>query len=330
MDNFIKLEEISDNAIANVRADQEAATTTEEYKALYANIELKGVLTPVVLRELPDDQKEEQKAKYGIVDGHLRFHAVKELHNRYPKDKKWNTIFAVISKNKIEDRIYSLIANFSRVNMTESEKAEIVHQMSQENAVDENGNIIYMTGKNKDKPKKKSQTEIAENLGVTPQYISKLLLLYNAEIKNKANEEASLESKYFELKDNKNICKLENIKTDIESAVESITTHLSDLDNVDNAMKAADAVKEAKKILAEIEAEIKNNPVVVDKLSEDRNSKIITNINDKIQKKEAKLAKYHDQLQGEKNQKKIDTLNEKINKMNADIEKLNKEKDMII
>lgn len=326
----IKLEEISNKAIINVRENKKDINDNKEYNALCENIELNGVLTPVILRKLSEEQQKKYKAVYGIIDGNLRFQAVCNLHKKYPNDKKWNSIFAVVSKNEIEDRMYGLIANFSKVEMEEIEKAEIVFEMLQEDALDVNGKPILMTGGNKNKHKKISQAEVGKRLGISSKYVSKLLLLYKKQVINKNNEEASLESKYFELKDDKYTCKLENIKTDIESAVKSITTHLSDLDNVDNAMKAADAVKEAKKILAEIEAEIKNNPVVVDKLSEDRNSKIITNINDKIQKKEAKLAKYHDQLQGEKNQKKIDALNEKINKMNADIEKLNKEKDVII
>ena len=74
---MIKLEEINEDVIDSIRSVDK---NSEGYKILAISIQKDGQLYPITVRKLTADEKKltGDKFKYGIIDGHHRFHIAKD------------------------------------------------------------------------------------------------------------------------------------------------------------------------------------------------------------------------------------------------------------
>ena len=202
----IPLSKISNTAFANIRNEEyrteaEKRKQEKERKALKQSILLKGQLVPILVKRLADDERErfvEEAGEshgyvYGVVDGHIRYDVIREIAEEQETPRP--TILA--SELDPDDaspaglREIMMIGNFSSVNMTQEEKAELVYPALYD--LDENGiaKVVDDTDKKGNprqdrngntkkvrKCKEVSLSAFAKKLGVTHAYIKKLCNIY--------------------------------------------------------------------------------------------------------------------------------------------------------
>lgn len=317
----IRTDQIDPVAISNVRLCQDDTEKSEEYKALCNNIEKKGVLQPILVRMLSNENSEQdtEKIRYGIIDGHLRFQAVQSLSKKYPKIKKWNKIPCVVVNAAIDDRMCGLILNFSKVDMSAFEKGKIIYELSQQQAKDVDGSPIPMQGKKKGEYKKISQKDIALQLGITPARVSQLLKFYEAEI-SKTDDSAlyapdKLPVSYFKMNEDSIILKDVKVEDDIIEAVSSIEKIV----DADSALRACQEVKNAKKMLAVIEQELIHSELVQKIINNQKNNKRKTVLENRLHNKKKELEAIDDDA---KHAKKRGIVQDKIRLIEKQIEEL--------
>ncbi|WP_427112723.1 ParB N-terminal domain-containing protein [Megasphaera sueciensis] len=334
--NKIKLTDIDANAINNVRKNQKKTMGTAEFKAMKDSIEKSGVVQPIILRLLKNIGMENTEKKYGIIDGNLRFQIVSKLYEE-TKDKKWSKIFAIIDDDDIDDRLIGLISNFSRVDMTEYEKGEIIDEFTKKPVTDENGKEIYMTGRNKGKVKTMSQKEIAVILGITPARVTQLHNVYKAGLEEKKDKPISNEGKYLIWgNDNTISFNQKEVEDNFVEAVDSILKHLKNLNEVEDSFKANESIKAIKDILSEVEMELKQNSAFQDAKKKEREERERKNkieiLDNQVTKKQEKMEAKKLQLKNipvskqagrrKKLEDDIQTLDEKIKGMQLEKEQL--------
>ena len=119
----INLTEIDPNAItvANLRE----VTEDEKFNLLCEQIKSEGQRNPIVVRELLEGESTQPEAKYGILDGHHRFSALKTLN--------FETVncIKVKSDNKTEDLIKAATYNLSHKNLEMWEIGKILVDLQQ-------------------------------------------------------------------------------------------------------------------------------------------------------------------------------------------------------
>lgn len=108
---MVKLSEIDSEAISSIRKIKKK---TSAYKILKYAIEQDGQVNPIVIRALTEDELNNSVsgAKYGIIDGHHRFHIA--------KDNGKESILAEIdtsSQSDYRDMELALRLNVANINM---------------------------------------------------------------------------------------------------------------------------------------------------------------------------------------------------------------------
>lgn len=123
---MIKIEEIDDNIINVIRPVNE---NSDDYKILASAIQKKGQRYPITVRLLTDLEKEavtNNKIKYGIIDGHHRFHIA--------KNSGQTEILASIDdteSSKIHDMILAYQLNNTSIRMKTLERGKVIYQLIQ-------------------------------------------------------------------------------------------------------------------------------------------------------------------------------------------------------
>ena len=115
----INLTEIDPNAItaANLR---EVVQNDDKFKFLCEQIEDDGQLSPIVIRKLREDESTDPNAKYGIIDGHHRFFALKLL--------QCETVNAleIVTEDELNDLYNAASYNLNHKELESWEKGKIL------------------------------------------------------------------------------------------------------------------------------------------------------------------------------------------------------------
>ena len=119
----INISEIDTDIIKMIRP---LNTDSDDYKILKAAIEKDGQRHPITVRELTDEEKSKVTTdiKYGIIDGHHRFHIAKELDQI--------TIMAEIDQNEVSHKMDIILAyrlNESTIKMSTLDKGKVLYEL---------------------------------------------------------------------------------------------------------------------------------------------------------------------------------------------------------
>ena len=139
----MKLSKIDPSIIPSVRP---LNTDSNEYKMLELSIKKNGQRQAITVRQLTDEElsKSGSKAKYGIIDGHHRYHIA--------LNSGQDLILATIDTTKaseVHDLILALQLNESAQKMSPTEKGAVISQLVE-------------LSKTEDNPKGKSVIEVAK------------------------------------------------------------------------------------------------------------------------------------------------------------------------
>ena len=236
----IKMSEISVTAIksANIRQEQfNNAEEMEKYKesiaALAHTIEIHGLLSPIIIRELTPEEAAtvENGEKYGIIDGHTRFEAYKLLEKE--------EINCVIKNDEQQnDKIISATANFARADMLEIDKAVIIKE-------------YYDTSK-------KSYQAVADDFGISKSYVSKLI-----RIKKAYDNPKTVKKEEPVIVDN-------ILHTDKITNMEKVQKSLEALNDIDVTTAKSETLREHMKVLRSYRIELDKVITAINKLPDVR------------------------------------------------------------
>ncbi len=262
--NKYPIAEISDIAFGNIRT--EIDPSKEEYKRVKNSIEKKGLQVPIIIDYLDENNDEyksyiQNRQKYGIIDGHLRFRIMKELGNE--------TIYAVLKSDmaNVENiKQTQMIANWSKVAMSKDDKAQaIVNEIKAKTSIN----------------------EIANNLGISRQYVHTLVNYYcrkhpEQEESIRDNIQGSRKSPYkTSIKHNNtdyqaryddvnNVSTVEAMQEDIKNLSNDVINSLLFNNNAESMQAGLEKIQTLKSCIRAIEGKIKGNDAYKSYIQEKR------------------------------------------------------------
>lgn len=263
----------------------------EKIKAIAEGINQNRQVYPILIRELTADEKKESatEAKYGIIDGHTRFEAMKLL-------KKDSIRVEIL--NDIDDKTISIISNFSKADMVELDKAKLVYDMNQN---------------------RESYQQIANKIGISKSYAAKLGKMWERYILSTDEKNLSLENTEL----------LENIEKIEEKTYSASKNYINDIENykskpTSEKVKTIEKMKEyAKDILklanyyeskSDIQLEIQNQNEII------KLNSFIKKIKRQLIKIETKQEEYQNKFSNAKSEKAKANYQSKVNDLKEDYE----------
>jgi hypothetical protein len=166
--------------------------------------------------------------------------------------------------------------------MSEIDKGRHVHRLLDTAIADKDGKVIYKAGKNRGKPKKYSASTVAELLGISKSYVTKLnriYLAYKQGVPDIPDDNAAEDytAKYF----NDGEINKQQLTTDLTAKLATITAKmdLATKDDYETITKEIDATRQ---ILGLLKQQINNSTEVT-------SSKQYVILNARIDKTQAKI-----------------------------------------